>query len=165
MYKDYLNSEEWKERRNSQIQMDGCCRFCGKKEGLQVHHISYERIGDEIPGFDLITLCRGCHERLHEVIKKYKPKSEIAKREYQEAAKIATNEIYGHWVDSAGKILAEATMEIEVEPKRIVTAVRVIKEMLELGSNGCGPVRQCGGMPYEKAIAIITERRRREQKK
>ena len=41
------------------------CQACStKKEILDVHHNSYDRLGAEEPQ-DLIVLCRTCHGRVH----------------------------------------------------------------------------------------------------
>lgn len=37
------------------------------KPNMEVHHITYERRGNELFG-DLIVICRGCHELLHKFI-------------------------------------------------------------------------------------------------
>lgn len=42
------------------------CRKCGARKGLQVHHLSYARLGHE--SFDdLICVCKKCHESIHNV--------------------------------------------------------------------------------------------------
>jgi hypothetical protein len=40
------------------------CQRCGSKNGLEVHHKSYERLGDERDD-DLEALCRQCHSEHH----------------------------------------------------------------------------------------------------
>ena len=65
-YDEYINSVEWEEKRQLRLRMDGFrCHKCGSAINLQVHHITYERLGNELMG-DLITLCRNCHKRLHD---------------------------------------------------------------------------------------------------
>lgn len=65
-YQKYIESDEWKEVRNDRIFLDGYkCRMCGSAMNLVVHHITYERVPNEDMD-DLITLCRDCHNRLHE---------------------------------------------------------------------------------------------------
>ena len=44
-----------------------CCQ-CGSAELLQTHHWRYNLFAESVE-FDLITLCRECHLRLHESIK------------------------------------------------------------------------------------------------
>ena len=39
----------------------GFCEDCGARIGLDVHHRSYERKGNERPE-DLVAVCRQCHQ-------------------------------------------------------------------------------------------------------
>lgn len=62
---NYMNSQEWKQKRIKRIEMDGgCCVLCGRKKGLVVHHVTYDNYRNENME-DLITLCRSCHYRVH----------------------------------------------------------------------------------------------------
>lgn len=64
-YKKYLNSKEWKEKRDKRLEIDGFkCTCCGTKDRLNVHHTTYERLGHESME-DLITLCNDCHKAIH----------------------------------------------------------------------------------------------------
>src|SRR5262249_38752381 len=69
-YDEDLRSAEWVSIPR-QIFVPGNFRFLptGKLSGpgdpLQVHHLTYERVGRELLD-DLITLCRSAHRRLHE---------------------------------------------------------------------------------------------------
>lgn len=62
----YIQSTKWKELRRQILFRDSyecqCCRTTGVP--LDVHHITYERLTNELPS-DLISLCRPCHERQH----------------------------------------------------------------------------------------------------
>jgi hypothetical protein len=63
-YREYLRSDRWRGKREKRKQMDGHkCVRCSSTEQLQVHHISYSRLGWE-PMSDLRTLCRACHEEI-----------------------------------------------------------------------------------------------------
>ncbi len=63
-YSDYLTSTEWKERRSLRLEHDGHrCQDCGES-ATEVHHLTYERIGEEQLG-DLLSLCRECHRMRH----------------------------------------------------------------------------------------------------
>lgn len=64
-YREYIQSPEWR------IKATGCkerygnrCAVCNAKGGLDAHHRTYERLGDEDPS-DLIALCRECHDSFH----------------------------------------------------------------------------------------------------
>lgn len=64
-YKDYLRSEKWQEKRKERLLQDGYrCQLCGTGKNLEVHHVTYERIGNEKIS-DLVTLCNNCHQFVH----------------------------------------------------------------------------------------------------
>lgn len=64
-YKYYLRTEHWKRTRRKRIEMDGFkCSSCGSPINLNVHHVTYDRIGCEDME-DLVTFCQTCHGRLH----------------------------------------------------------------------------------------------------
>lgn len=68
-YEAYIQSDEWKQLRLELLQSRGCkCQDCGKTKHhtkLQVHHLTYERLFEELPQ-DLVILCRKCHMKQHE---------------------------------------------------------------------------------------------------
>lgn len=67
-YREYLISPEWRERRRIEISAAGyVCQICGiygERRRFQVHHLTYERRGDELPE-DLLVLCGDCHRDVH----------------------------------------------------------------------------------------------------
>lgn len=65
VYKEYLLSPEWRLKRKEVLGRDWhtCC-FCRKAPATQVHHLTYERVGDE-PLEDLVSSCKPCHEEHH----------------------------------------------------------------------------------------------------
>jgi 5-methylcytosine-specific restriction endonuclease McrA len=64
-YQEYLSSEDWGRRRQAVLERDGGrCQACLKVEATQVHHKTYKHIYNE-PLFDLVSICRRCHEMLH----------------------------------------------------------------------------------------------------
>lgn len=64
-YADYLQSPEWRRRRNARILgAHRRCERCRARRELQVHHVSYARLGEELDT-DLEVLCRACHEGHH----------------------------------------------------------------------------------------------------
>lgn len=64
-YREYLNSNEWKKLKRKVIARDnGICCGCGEKRTLDVHHLTYDRVGNELMT-DLISLCSVCHARVH----------------------------------------------------------------------------------------------------
>lgn len=65
LYDQYLQSKEWKQKRSEVLFRDGyCCQLCGDEENLRVHHLTYNRVGNEAL-FDLVTLCSHCHANEH----------------------------------------------------------------------------------------------------
>jgi len=65
-YQHYLRSRDWAGTRALAIhRADGMCQVCGERHHLEVHHKSYQRLGNEERG-DLIVLCGSCHAKVHE---------------------------------------------------------------------------------------------------
>jgi HNH endonuclease len=64
-YRLYLFSYEWLVRRSYKLQSVGYrCENCGEPWSLQVHHLTYDRLGHERDS-DLLVLCRACHMNEH----------------------------------------------------------------------------------------------------
>lgn len=64
-YDAYLKSADWaKVKANFRKLVIEECGLCGSEEGLDLHHMTYERVGEESP-FDLTWLCRKCHSMVH----------------------------------------------------------------------------------------------------
>jgi hypothetical protein len=60
-YNEYLQSAYWKERRYAALERaEFKCELCGEIDSLDVHHKTYDRLGNEDPG-DLIVMCKGHH--------------------------------------------------------------------------------------------------------
>lgn len=61
----HLESPEWQALRARLIPARGKkCEQCGNPERLTLHHITYERLGEELDD-DLLVLCWSCHDALH----------------------------------------------------------------------------------------------------
>jgi 5-methylcytosine-specific restriction endonuclease McrA len=61
----YYASPEWHQRRALKLAEAGHrCQTCGTIGTLQVHHLTYRRLGRERRS-DLRVLCCGCHSRVH----------------------------------------------------------------------------------------------------
>lgn len=64
-YGDYLKTKHWAKVRSHAIERaDRRCQQCFSRDRLEVHHMTYERRGEERPT-DLIVLCHDCHQRRH----------------------------------------------------------------------------------------------------
>ncbi len=70
-YEEYLKTPEWKVKRSrARIMAGNRCQVCGTTEKpLDVHHNTYERLGDELL-VDLVVLCHKCHCRHHRILPK-----------------------------------------------------------------------------------------------
>lgn len=65
-YNAYLLSPEWRVLRSKVLKRaDGVCEGCGERPAVQVHHLTYARVGKEML-FDLVAVCQFCHDRIHE---------------------------------------------------------------------------------------------------
>lgn len=76
-YYKYIRSVEWSLKRKEALSHHGSkCKACGSNERLEVHHLTYERFGNELMK-DLMILCRSCHELTHaklDHVKNWRPK-------------------------------------------------------------------------------------------
>jgi hypothetical protein len=70
LYEEYLTTPEWQERKRLVMERAcGLCEGCRRNAATDVHHLTYAHAGDEFL-FELVAVCRGCHERLHDRQKK-----------------------------------------------------------------------------------------------
>lgn len=71
-YQDYLDSAEWQAKRAAaRARYGNRCQACqcngtGSQGRLQVHHLTYERVGRERMS-DFTVLCERCHKREHDL--------------------------------------------------------------------------------------------------
>lgn len=69
-YYEYIKSDKWKKKRLHRLkQLGNKCRRCGSTKQIDVHHMTYQRLGAE-KSKDLEVLCRVCHTLYHSVHKK-----------------------------------------------------------------------------------------------
>ena len=67
VYKDYIQSDEWKKRRADFFTKYGKrCFVCTSKFRIGLHHINYGRLGKE-KDEDLVALCWFHHEAFHDI--------------------------------------------------------------------------------------------------
>jgi len=67
-YHNYITSKRWhlsKARLETLLADNHSCRMCGSDECVEVHHITYSNLGNEL-AIDLVTLCRACHQITHD---------------------------------------------------------------------------------------------------
>lgn len=64
MQEAYYETQHWNDTRLQRLHFDGWrCASCGLKHDLQCHHWKYDLFNEN--QVDLLTLCRECHERMH----------------------------------------------------------------------------------------------------
>ena len=64
-YYNYLNSDQWKEKRRLVLERDNfICQVCKIAPAENVHHITYDSIYKE-PLNVLLSVCRPCHIKIH----------------------------------------------------------------------------------------------------
>lgn len=65
-YRDYLLTPDWQKKRLYALKRaGGRCQVCNNpNKRLDVHHRTYERLGDELYT-DLLVLCHSCHGTFH----------------------------------------------------------------------------------------------------
>lgn len=62
----YLQSPEWKALKQIKLeQSNHKCELCNSTSNLHLHHLTYERLGNELLT-DLIILCNYCHQLQHD---------------------------------------------------------------------------------------------------
>lgn len=65
-YDEYLASPEWAAIRAKVLRRSGGqCEGCADREADEIHHLSYEHVGEEFL-FELVALCSACHDRVHQ---------------------------------------------------------------------------------------------------
>ena len=65
-YVEYLRSDQWAAKRRAAMKHHGRkCGVCGSVRSLEVHHLTYKRLGHERMK-DLQILCGDCHRIRHE---------------------------------------------------------------------------------------------------
>jgi len=61
---EYLQSPEWKEKRERIMNRDPACTICRTVKSRDVHHLTYDNVPFELDE-DLVAVCRECHTRIH----------------------------------------------------------------------------------------------------
>lgn len=151
-YAQYLRTRWWYGRRNEALrQARYRCQSCESKRELQVHHTSYERLGDEADS-DLSVLCRGCHLGEHRV----EVQSHVALYARMLSAVVGEQalEDLSDIIDEAKRRLAKA--EVPIKPDEFNAAVaRVLPRFPFTPPKGKEELFECSeyGQPLTKAEA------------
>ena len=75
-YERYLRSPEWKKKRAERLEIDGYrCVMCQRpidkmRKPIQCHHITYKHAFDPDVMTELVSLCPGCHVKLHRYLQR-----------------------------------------------------------------------------------------------
>ncbi|PYZ94924.1 hypothetical protein CR194_05215 [Salipaludibacillus keqinensis] len=66
-YDDYLKTRHWRRFKEKYAKKYvKQCTWCDEKENIHLHHMTYERLGNETFK-DVIHLCRACHSKVHKL--------------------------------------------------------------------------------------------------
>lgn len=72
-YQAYIQSPEWERVRKRILKRArGKCEKCQKRPPIQVHHLTYDRLGNERDE-DLLAVCGPCHQSCHPDKKFWEP--------------------------------------------------------------------------------------------
>lgn len=64
-YQDYLSTDGWERTRLKVLdRAKGICEGCGEARATQVHHLHHEDARGEEMLFNLVAVCRDCHETI-----------------------------------------------------------------------------------------------------
>ena len=64
-YESYIHSASWRKRRQRALRLGHYrCALCGSTQSLQVHHLTYAHLGNELDS-ELMVLCTSCHRKVH----------------------------------------------------------------------------------------------------
>jgi 5-methylcytosine-specific restriction endonuclease McrA len=67
-YDAYMQSTKWAHIRQRVLERENyVCQGCGIRGAIQAHHLTYDRFKEEML-FDLVAVCRSCHERIHNLL-------------------------------------------------------------------------------------------------
>jgi len=69
-YHNYLRSTQWRSKVSLIKQRDKVCQLTGATTQLEVHHITYDRLGNEDLS-DLVLLSRSAHQFVHDYYGSY----------------------------------------------------------------------------------------------
>jgi len=61
---EYLKSHHWRSLREEKLKLNPLCEQCGSNKRVEPHHIRYKNLYD-VELTDLQTLCRKCHNKVH----------------------------------------------------------------------------------------------------
>lgn len=120
----YLRSEHWRITRRAALERaEHHCQVCSRTGHLDVHHNTYERLGEERPA-DLLVLCRRCHDLFHAgtharaTKSGNKSKRKKQKRRKQPAPSVQPTRSEVHRVSEVDRERFDKMREAELERRR-----------------------------------------------
>lgn len=64
----YMQTEQWKQLKQTRLMIAQYkCECCGSANRLHLHHVTYERLTQELIE-DVVILCEECHSKLHSIL-------------------------------------------------------------------------------------------------
>lgn len=73
-YKDYLSSDDWREKKHRKTKASKKrCSVCSSEDNIDLHHLNYKNLYD-VELSDLRFLCRRCHFLSHRLFSEGKIK-------------------------------------------------------------------------------------------
>ncbi|MBA1335853.1 MAG: hypothetical protein HPY66_1671 [Firmicutes bacterium] len=122
-YHDYLQTDHWKEFRQAALDHYGRkCSYCGRKTSLNVHHLTYERLGCEELS-DVTILCKECHMKEHGMYGRICRHLNIVPGSFEVGLEIEYTWICRDcWAVFPGR--EPTAKELKVEPKRIAKLIK-----------------------------------------
>jgi predicted lactoylglutathione lyase len=105
-YREYLNSDEWRDIAMRVKIRDGLrCVLCNSGSDLDAHHRTYANLGRERQHLsDLITLCRQCHSNHHMMMQEKRMFGAVKMRE-------ASDPVQSTWTLTSPRITRRAKRE------------------------------------------------------
>lgn len=123
-YRKYLKSEAWYVRRSVVLKRDrNKCQDCGG-DAQDVHHLTYERIFEELPE-DLVSLCRPCHQIRHDIHPNKRNRKPKPPKKPKKAKKFAKAKKSKHF-DSNAEVYRERLAARKVGSKASRAAARKV---------------------------------------
>lgn len=101
LYESYLKSPKWAGLRAQVLARDGgLCQGCLQRPATEVHHMKYDHAFNEL-AFELVSVCRDCHERIHGIGER---RDADVSRQLAEAAERHTGHAKGSWHENGQRV-------------------------------------------------------------
>ncbi len=135
-YDDYLNSPHWKQFRQRYVQAGNnlICVVCGTMQRIQLHHVTYERLGCERFS-DVRPLCEPHHHQVHACLKADKQtvkSTDAAVARIKAGETFDTSDLMSQWAKQWGKgeKVQKPTPKVKKKSPRKPRGKRVGKKIL-----------------------------------